>query len=88
MLLFNDGVGITLWLAVDGKLFTVSLVARERAREKDEKRRKVNGTESKVDAGLAMRIHVYSQCDYVPRKKKRKKEARGVKVKVIYCVHE
>jgi len=45
VLLFNDGVGITLWLAVDGKLFTVSLVARERAREKDEKRRRVSGTE-------------------------------------------
>lgn len=28
-LLFNDGVGITLWLAVDGKLFTVSLAAEE-----------------------------------------------------------
>lgn len=28
--LFNDGVGITLWLAVDGKLFTGSLAARKR----------------------------------------------------------
>jgi len=31
---------------------------------------------TRVDAGLAMRVHVCSQCDYVPRKKKgvRKKE--------------
>lgn len=48
---------------------------------------------TRLDAGLATRIHVCSQCDYVPRKKKEEKEkkgvrARGVKVKVIYCVHE
>lgn len=46
---------------------------------------------TRVDAGLATRVHVCSQCDYVPRKKRERKKgarARGVKVKVIYCVHE
>jgi len=37
-LLFNDGVGITLWLAVDGKLFTVSLVAMKRESERERER--------------------------------------------------
>lgn len=46
-LLFNDGVGITLWLAVDGKLFTVSLGPEKKNREREERERK-----------SAMRVHM------------------------------
>jgi len=42
-LLFNDGVGITLWLAVDGKLFTVSLVAMKRESERERERGREEG---------------------------------------------
>jgi len=71
------------------------------AKEKDEKRRGARVQKvTRVDVGLAMRVHVYSATMYQGKKKEReerererereKKEVRaqGVKVKVIYCVHE
>lgn len=87
-LLFNDGVGITLWFAVDGKLFTVSLVAMKKER-KDKSREKGRDGEwyreqRESTHNLAVRVHVvavatymyYTYMYYIEGKKKRRVGAR------------
>jgi len=101
-LLFNDGVGITLWLAVDGKLFTVSLVAMERGGggrkrgQRQRERARADGTESPttrvqrtLGRAFACGAAPYATMYQEGEKKKEERErAIGVKARIIYCALE
>jgi len=80
---------------MENSLRSLLWLGRERRKKMKRGGERVVQKVTRVDAGLAMRVHVYSATMYQGKKKEKEKRqrekgarAQGVKVKVIYCVHE